>query len=458
MSMGKSLATGALALTLPLSSMAASDFNINGFANAGFTWTDTDETYVAADKDGSFSEATFLGLQMRFQPNADVPVSFVTQLMARAREGWDMKADWAYISWVPVDNLSFSVGRVKAPLFLISEAYDVGVTYPWISPPEEIYGFANVPMTSMTGLSVDYSYYFDELWLRTQFYLGRDDFGIPAMGANVTGELTRMAGFALTVGNEKLEVRLGVAETKFGMALRDTLLALPVAQQMQADLGAEMLGAIAGVTVANATINGLQATAAGPAGAEQAAAEAALPAALVELGAATDNLAVVNQNAVYMGSLFDVLPNGAGEGVFYSLGGRYNGDKVFLMTEIARREIEGVPFPDTTSGFVTAGYKMDKWMPHLTYSMVDSEDSILVNQTQASIMAGVRYDIQPWAAVKFEVQRVELGDANIRKYGPLKGSALPSTGLFNELPDLATFAGDVPDSLNKINLAITMVF
>ena len=449
MSMGKSLATGVLALTLPLSSMAVSDFNINGFANAGFAWTDTDETYVAADKDGSFSEATFLGLQMRFQPNADVPVSFVTQLMARAREGWDMKADWAYISWVPVDNLSFSVGRVKAPLFLISEAYDVGVTYPWISPPEEIYGFANVPMTSMTGLSVDYNYYFDELWLRAQFYLGRDDFGIPAMGAEVAGELTRMAGVALTVGNEELEVRLGVAEVKLIMALKDTLLALPVAQQMQADLGAEMMGAIAGVTVANATINALQA-----ANADQAT----LTAALVELGAATDNLAAAGQNAAYMESLFAVLPNGAGDSMFYSLGGRYNGDKVFLMAEIARREIEDVPFPDTTSGFITAGYKMDKWMPHLTYSMLDSEDSILVNQTQASIMAGVRYDIQPWAAVKFEVQRVELGDANIRKYGPLKGSALSSTGLFNELPDLTTFAGDVPDSLNKVNLAITMVF
>ncbi|MBV1874893.1 MAG: hypothetical protein KUG80_08925 [Gammaproteobacteria bacterium] len=456
--MGKSLATGALALTLPLSSMAASDFNINGFANAGFTWTDTDETYVAADKDGSFSEVTFLGLQMRFQPNADVPVSFVTQLMARARDGWDVMADWAYISWVPVDNLSFNVGRVKAPLFLISEAYDVGVTYPWISPPEEIYGFANVPMTSMTGLSVDYSYYFDELWLRAQFYLGRDDFEIPAMGTKVSGELTRMTGVSLSVGNEELELRFGITETKFSMALKDTLQALPVAQQVQADLGAEMMGAIAGVAVANATINGLQAVAAGPAGPEQAAAEAALPAALGELATATDNLALANQNAVYMGSLFAVLPNGSGNTVFYSLGGRYNGDKVFLMAEIARREIEDVPFPDTTSGFVTAGYRMDKWMPHLTYSMVDAEDSILVNQTQASIIAGVRYDIQPWAAVKFEVQRVELGDANIRKYGPMKGTALPSTGLFNELPDLTTFTGDVPDSLNKVNLAITMVF
>ena len=451
MSMGKSLATGALALALPLSSMAASDFNINGFANAGFTWTDTDETYVAADKDGSFSEATFLGLQMRFQPNAEVPISFVTQLLARARDGWDMKADWAYVSWVPTDNLNISVGRVKAPLFLISEAYDVGITYPWISPPEEIYGFANVPMTSLTGMSVDYSHYFDEMWVRAQFYIGRDDFEIPAMGAEVGGELVRMVGFALTAGNEELEVRLGITEAKLNMALKDTLLGLPEAQQAQSDLGASMLKAIADVAVANATINGLQAE-------SVAINDPSMVAALGELTTATTNLQAANQNAAYMNSLFDVLPNGAGSSMFYSLGARYNGDKVFLMAEMARREIEDVPFPDTSSGFVTFGYKMDKWMPHLTYSMVESEDSILVNQSQSSVIAGVRYNIQPWAAVKFEVQRVEVGDANIRKSGPLKGSALPSTGLFNELPDLTTFSGDVPGGLNKVNLAITMVF
>ncbi|MBL4606538.1 MAG: hypothetical protein JKY01_01750, partial [Pseudomonadales bacterium] len=46
MSIKKSLAAGALALALPMSAMAATDFKINGFANAGFTWVDSDETYL----------------------------------------------------------------------------------------------------------------------------------------------------------------------------------------------------------------------------------------------------------------------------------------------------------------------------------------------------------------------------------------------------------------------------
>ncbi|MBV1871134.1 MAG: hypothetical protein KUG83_01180, partial [Gammaproteobacteria bacterium] len=71
MSLNKSLAAGALALALPMSAMAASDFKVNGFANAGYAWVDSDETYLFADKDGSFNESSHFGLQMRFSPNED---------------------------------------------------------------------------------------------------------------------------------------------------------------------------------------------------------------------------------------------------------------------------------------------------------------------------------------------------------------------------------------------------
>jgi len=462
MSLKKSLAVGALAMALPMSAMAVSDFKVNGFANAGFTWTDTDETYLFTTKDGSFSEASFFGLQMRFAPSTDVPITFVTQLLAKGRSGWNVDADWAFVNWKVNDDFSINVGKVKLPIFLISEAYDVGITYPWIAPPEEIYGFANVPFTSITGLSLDYNHYFDETWINAKFYMGKDTAEIPALGAKVPVEVQQMFGAVFSVGGENWELRASTAVVDLYVPIADTLQSLPVAQAMQAEIGAAIMEATAGLAGANSAVLGAQAQldAALATGtpAEQAAAGAAYAGALGNLDTAGAALASAAGEAANIEALFAVIPNGSGEADFYSLGFRYDGDRAFVMTELARRGVDGVPFPDTDAAFVTVGYRMDKFTPHLTYSTIETEDSILVNQSQSSIIMGVRYDVQPWAALKFELQYTELGDPTIREYGPLVGSELLSNGLFNELPDLATFAGDVPDELIRAQVAFTMVF
>ena len=453
MSIKKSLAAGALALALPMPAMAATDFKINGFANAGFAWVDSDETYLFSDKDGSFNESSFMGLQMRFAPNVDVPISFVTQLIARGRDDWNLEADWAYVNWQATEDFSINVGRVKLPVFLISEAYDVGVTYPWIAPPEEIYGFANVPFSAMTGFSLDYNHFFDETWINAKFFMGRDNMSIPTMGTTIPGEITRMYGAAFSFGTESLELRTSVSSVDFSMNIADAISGLPIAQAGQAEAGAAIMESTALLSLLNAATAGNTTAQDSLAtlGIEQAAYPAAESATIGDLREAY----LAGQ---FNQSLFAAIPNGIGEAEFYSAGMRYDGDRVFFMTEAARRSVRGLPFPDSTTGFVTLGYRFNKMMPHLTYSVHESEDSILVNQSQASAILGLRYDIEPWAALKFEAQYTELGDDNIRDHGPLTGSSLPSTGLFNELPALDTFTGDVPDELIKLQVAYTMVF
>jgi len=456
MSIKKSLAAGALALALPMSAMAATDFKINGFANAGFAWVDSAETYLYADKDGSFNESSFMGLQLRFAPNVDVPISFVTQFIARGRNDWNLKADWAYISWEVTENFSVNVGRVKVPVFLISEAYDVGVTYPWIAPPEEIYGFANIPFTATTGFSLDYNHFFDETWINAKFFVGRDNMSIPTMGTDIPGEITRMIGTSFSFGTESLEVRASVSTVAFSMQIADALLGLPVADEFQAEIGGKVMAATGALAGANSVVIGTKAALDADPG--NATLQAAYAQALSDMADAGTALQIAGAEAEGVAALFEVIPNGEGETEFYSVGMRYDGDSVFFMTEAARRSVRGLPFPDSTTGFVTLGYRFNKMMPHFTYSVHESEDSILVNQTQTSAILGLRYDIQPWAALKFEAQYTELGDDNIREYGPLVGSALPSTGLFNELPALDTFTGDVPDEVIKLQVAYTMVF
>ena len=459
MSLNKSLAAGALALALPMSAMAASDFKVNGFANAGYAWVDSDETYLFADKDGSFNESSHFGLQMRFSPNEDIPISFVMQLLAKGRFQWEVDADWAFINWQVNEKIGINLGRVKTPFFLISEAYDVGITYPWILPPEEIYGFANVPFTSVTGLSVDYSHYFDETWFNAKLVTGRDNGTVPAMSADIPVEVIRMVTLSLSVGGEAWEARVSASDVEFSMNIADALLALPVATAEKDAAGNAIVTPTALLALINAAEDG-DPTAQGMIAAQAGIGVGSLTQGVYDAARAaqTAALAAGFAGGAELEALFGAIPNGQGETEFYSAGFRYDGEQVFFMTELARREIAGVPFPDTTSGFVTLGYRIDKMMPHFTYSFVDTEDSILVNQTQTSAILGLRYDIEPWAALKFEMQYTELGDDNVRESGPLVGSPLPSSGLFNELPDLTTFTGDVPDEVLKLQVALTMVF
>lgn len=458
MTLRKSLAAGALALTVPWSAMAATDFKINGFSTIQAAATDTDQTYVASDKDLGFSEGTLLGLQMRFAPNNDVPISFVTQLLARAQDDWKMNADWAFVNWKVNDEFNVNVGRIKLPVFLISESYDVGITYPWIRPPEELYGFANVPVTALAGFSLDYRKYFDDNWVRAQVYGGRDSFTIPALGTKFSAEVSQMYGLALSAGTENFEARLSFTDVKLTMNLRDDLLALPAAQELQANVGNSVVSATAALAGANAVVSGLEA-------AGVPASDPAYQAALANMMAAGAALQTAGAQAAGAAATFAAIPNGTGDAGFMGVGARYDNGTVLLMGEAGKRPVGGIPFPDTTAGFVTAGVHMGQFLPHLTYSTVDSENSDLINQNQESYILGVRYDVQPWAALKVEYQYTKLGDANLRQAGsPLINPSIASTqfvqssGLFNEPLDLTTLSADVPDEVNKISLAFNMVF
>lgn len=79
-------------------------------------------------------------------------------------------------------------------------------------------------------------------------------------------------------------------------------------------------------------------------------------------------------------------------------------------------------FPDQKAYYVTAGYRIAKYLPYLTYAKID-EGSFKspVAQVQNSVALGLRAEVGDASAVKFEVMKVN----------PQKNSAGSSYGLFN---------------------------
>lgn len=81
-------------------------------------------------------------------------------------------------------------------------------------------------------------------------------------------------------------------------------------------------------------------------------------------------------------------------------------------------ELEGA-FPDQQAGYLTVGYRMGKYLPHLTYAAINAGREVSpLAVRQRSATAGLRYEFLDGAALKFEVQRIDPEEGN---YGYFDG-------------------------------------
>ncbi len=60
---------------------------------------------------------------------------------------------WAYLGYKITPNLELQVGRKRIPLYYYSDFQDIGVAYPWVAPPPELYGW---DATNYNGASLRY--------------------------------------------------------------------------------------------------------------------------------------------------------------------------------------------------------------------------------------------------------------------------------------------------------------
>jgi len=110
-------------------------------------------------------------------------------------------------------------------------------------------------------------------------------------------------------------------------------------------------------------------------------------------------------------SSFDFLDElgqpGEYEGAFYGLGLEYNEGNLLVVSEVTRREVQGV-FADQDSAYVTAGYRFGNLMPYATAAWIESMDDeerngtifTALNRKREDYSLGVRYDIMPGIAIK----------------------------------------------------------
>ncbi|MFT7111017.1 MAG: hypothetical protein ACI843_002694 [Psychrobacter glaciei] len=160
---------------------------VNGFATFGMSVSDEEVSYNGVNDEPNFGRPSKIGVQMTF--NIDDQNSVVTQLVSRGQNSWNTEAEWAYFKHDFNNGLSAKVGRIRLPAFMLSEFLDVGYATPWAKMPNESYS-ALTPFANMEGVDLSYTTDIGDLSATVQLVYGRS-----------TSELYDLKGLVSTTGS-----------------------------------------------------------------------------------------------------------------------------------------------------------------------------------------------------------------------------------------------------------------
>ncbi len=211
----------ALALALALPSYANAldysvgdvDMSLHGFGSLGWTQTDNSDVgfitsgilspYSGVDSSGTFDSDTGFGLQGRV--SYDI-FSITAQVVSRGEQHYDPKFEWLYGAIELYDGLTIRGGRLRLPVYMLSESLEVGYSYNWIRPPSEVYN--QVPITNYDGGDLTYTNsIFDWDYSFQAFYGQRN------IDEKNHLKLRDILGINGSIGNEYVTFRGGYANT-----------------------------------------------------------------------------------------------------------------------------------------------------------------------------------------------------------------------------------------------------
>ncbi len=129
----------AFALSVLLgSALHADDSTIQLHGFGGWSYAKSNHlTYAGGNTDGNANNAQF-ALNVSARPYERL--SIVSQVNLEHASDNEVDLDYAFAEWQASDRLRFRVGRVKHPLGLYGEVFDVGTVRPFQNLPQSIYG------------------------------------------------------------------------------------------------------------------------------------------------------------------------------------------------------------------------------------------------------------------------------------------------------------------------------
>ena len=183
---------------------------ISGYLSAGFTITDNETIYIGYDDNIEFSKDSRLGLQVDAAINKKIRLS--SQVLAYdTGQDYELDPEWAYIAYSMDSHLEFRAGRLRIPHYLYSETINVGVSYPWIRPPAEVYQIIHT--SRHQGFDVTYNFDWRGNTLYIQPYYGQVRDAVDWQDVSVNTDTEDFYGFQFRLEAPDFEFMLSYLHT-----------------------------------------------------------------------------------------------------------------------------------------------------------------------------------------------------------------------------------------------------
>lgn len=209
-----------------VSAAHGADYSISGFGTLGYVRSDRNYSYQRfISSHGSIRRDSVIGIQFDATIGRDIGATL--QVLAGPADDSDSRdrasIAWAFVSWRPSNDVLVRVGRQRIPLYLYSQSFNVGVTFPFARLPTEMYSIS--PSNEFNGLSVSRSWehelgdmtvdaYWGSSVLDVRFWM-RDSIPlIQRSGALFRDLAVEGGGFVLSVRRKESVYRVGASRVR----------------------------------------------------------------------------------------------------------------------------------------------------------------------------------------------------------------------------------------------------
>ncbi len=226
---------------------AANDtLTVSGFGTLGAVVTHSDDLQfrrvgveAPSTKSVDFAPDSVMGVQTNFRLGDSAEA--VLQVVSREspKNNYLPRASLAFLSYSPSPESTLRMGRLRLPIFMLSDSIDINYAHPWVRPPVEVYGLS--PFSDLDGIDFFFRRRIKDVDVELHPYLGRSRIDIIQTGHS---SLSHLRGLNIGLSSGALTLHAGYARARLDMrwgdpftsSLLDALHATPSGERIIAEM------------------------------------------------------------------------------------------------------------------------------------------------------------------------------------------------------------------------------
>lgn len=221
-------------------------FKVSGFGRVIAGYLDTDEaTYLDYSDDIKFDSQSLAALQVDWQTMDNL--SITAQLLAHSNSDTDSGIEWLYLTYHINDNWQIRAGKQRTPFFHYSDVRNVGFSYHWINPPQQLYNGVLFP--TYEGINANYRFGNEAIQASVEAYWGRYNDTYEIAETRIKPEVKNLHGFIGRIQRQNLMFTLAFHRGDIDVTLDNLVAFTGLLRSAGYNVSADSLSPVGGVEV-----------------------------------------------------------------------------------------------------------------------------------------------------------------------------------------------------------------